>query len=105
MHNPLTLVIQRRSGKTSVVRYLLKYIVLGSSGCRGAIARLEELLVPEAAMGNAQTEKNSDPSSMGKLIKVCASGIRHGQEGLLMTDPPPLCDIDPLERAPILWYA
>lgn len=77
MHNPLTLVVQRRSGETNVVRHLLKYTVLGSSGCEGAIERLENLLVPAAAMGNAQSEKNSGSSNMGKLIKmVQAKSVR-----------------------------
>lgn len=70
--------------------------MLGSSGCEGAIARLENLLMSAAAMGNAQVEKNSDSSNMGKLIKVCASGIRHGQEGLLITGPS--SDIDSLSK-------
>jgi hypothetical protein len=35
------LVVQWRSGKTSMVRLILKYIVLASSGYKGAIARLE----------------------------------------------------------------
>jgi hypothetical protein len=64
-----------------VVRRILKYIVLGSSGREGAIARLENLLVPAAAIGNAQTEKNSDPSSIGKLGKVPASGDTSGSRG------------------------
>jgi hypothetical protein len=102
MHNPLTLVVQRRSGETNVVRHLLKYTVLGSSGCKGPIARLENLLVPAVAMGNAQIEKNSGSSNMGKLIKVCASGIRPGQEGLLITGPS--SDIDSLEQARIVWF-
>jgi myosin heavy subunit len=81
MHNSLALVIERRSGKTSAVRHIPKYIVLGSSGHKGAIARLENRLVSTAAMGKAQTEENSNLSSMGKLGKVPASGDPSGSRG------------------------
>lgn len=56
-----------------MVRHLLKYIVLGSSGREGTIARLENLLVSTAAIGRVQTEGNSNLSSMGKFGKVSAS--------------------------------
>lgn len=48
-----------------MVRHILKYIMLGSSGYKGVIARLENLLVSAAAMVNAQTVKNFDSSNMG----------------------------------------